>query len=345
MDKIKVGINGYGTIGKRVADAVNLQDDMVVSGVTKTKPDWIAKLAVKKGFRIYGAIPEAVENFKKEKVPMQGTIEDLVKASDLIVDCSPGKKSGEKNKEDYYKKAKIKAIFQGGEKAHIADVSFSALRNYDQAINKDYVRVVSCNTTGLCRTLGAVKDSFGIKKARVILIRRGPDPGNTKSGPVNAIVPNPVTVPSHHGPDVVTVMPDLNIVTVGFVVPTTLMHLQTLMVELKKDAKSEDVIKTFEKTRRVRLVSADEGLTSTAQIMELARDLYGPRSDMMEICVWRESVNVKGGELYYTQAIHQESDVVPENIDAIRAMFNLMPAEKSIEKTDRALGIPEPMIT
>ena len=36
--KVKVGINGYGTIGKRVATAVNQQDDMEIIGVTKTRP-------------------------------------------------------------------------------------------------------------------------------------------------------------------------------------------------------------------------------------------------------------------------------------------------------------------
>ena len=33
---VKVAINGYGTIGKRVADAVDAQDDMEIVGVTKT---------------------------------------------------------------------------------------------------------------------------------------------------------------------------------------------------------------------------------------------------------------------------------------------------------------------
>ncbi|RLF70403.1 MAG: glyceraldehyde-3-phosphate dehydrogenase, partial [Thermoplasmata archaeon] len=36
--KVKVGINGYGTIGKRVADAVAAQSDMEIVGVTKTRP-------------------------------------------------------------------------------------------------------------------------------------------------------------------------------------------------------------------------------------------------------------------------------------------------------------------
>jgi glyceraldehyde-3-phosphate dehydrogenase (NAD(P)) len=44
------------------------------------------------------------------------------------------------------------------------------------------------------------------------------------------------------------------------------------------------------------------------------------------------------------QAIHQESDVIPENIDAIRAMTGLANREESMALTDEALGIglPEP---
>ena len=37
---IKVGINGYGTIGKRVAEAVTLQNDMEIVGIVKTKPTY-----------------------------------------------------------------------------------------------------------------------------------------------------------------------------------------------------------------------------------------------------------------------------------------------------------------
>ncbi len=38
------------------------------------------------------------------------------------------------------------------------------------------------------------------------MVRRGADPGQVNKGPINSIVPNPPTVPSHHGPDVQTVM-------------------------------------------------------------------------------------------------------------------------------------------
>ena len=60
----------------------------------------------------------------------------------------------------------------------------------------------------------------------------------------------------------------------------------------------------------------------------------------MEIPVWKESINVVGNELFYMQAVHQESDVVPENIDAIRALLEMeSDNEKSIAKTNKAMGI------
>ena len=47
MSTIKVAINGFGTIGKRVADAIDAQDDMQVIGVTKTGPSFGCGLAKK----------------------------------------------------------------------------------------------------------------------------------------------------------------------------------------------------------------------------------------------------------------------------------------------------------
>lgn len=43
-----IGINGYGTIGKRVADAVSAQDDMKIVGVTKELQIMKLKLLLKK---------------------------------------------------------------------------------------------------------------------------------------------------------------------------------------------------------------------------------------------------------------------------------------------------------
>ncbi len=335
--KVRVAINGFGTIGKRVADAVSLQKDMEVVGVTKTKPDFEAKLAIKRGYKLYAAIPERAEVFEKAGLKIEGTIEDLLEKADVVVDCSPGK-VGAENKAKYYEKKGIKAIFQGGEKKDVAEVSFNALANYDLAKGKQFVRVVSCNTTGLVRLIYLIKENFGIKKVRAVMIRRVVDPKEDKKGLVNGIAPNPVAVPSHHGPDVQTVLPDVNIVTTAFKVPTTLMHVHSIMIELEGDAKADDVVDVLEKEPRIMLVSEEDGFTSTAKVIEFARELR-LRYDLFENIVWKDSIAVVDGELYVTQAIHQEAIVVPENIDAIRAMFELADREESMKITNETLEI------
>ena len=45
---IRVAVNGYHTIGARVADAVKKQSDMQLVGVSKMKPDYRARIAAKK---------------------------------------------------------------------------------------------------------------------------------------------------------------------------------------------------------------------------------------------------------------------------------------------------------
>ena len=64
-----------------------------------------------------------------------------------------------------------------------------------------------------------------------------------------------------------------------------------------------------------------------------------PRGDIWENCIWRESVSMEGSDLYLFQAIHQESDVVPENVDAIRAVSGAADSETSIERTNETMAI------
>ena len=334
-----IGINGYGTIGKRVADAVSAQDDMKIVGVTKRSPDYEAKSAVEKGYDLYISVPEREAEFEEAGIEVAGTADELFEKLDLVVDCTPGG-VGAQNKTDIYEKIGLKAIFEGGEDHDAIGCSFNAESNYSESIGQDYVRVVSCNTTGLCRTLKPVYDMAGINKVRAVMVRRGADPNDAKRGPINAIVPS-TEVPSHHGPDVQTIIKDLNVMTMALIVPTTLMHTHNIMVDLKdKSITKDDVLDAFESAYRVLPVKKSLNIASTAQIMEYAKELGRSRSDMYEIPVWEESINVVDGELFYMQAVHQESDVVPENVDAIRAMLELEDdAEKSILKTNQAMGI------
>ena len=338
MSKAKIAINGYGTIGKRVADAVAAQDDMEIAGVVKTRPSFEAKLANDRGFDLYAASPDKIDSFKQDGLEVSGTLDDLLADTDLVVDCTPGG-VGAAYKE-LYRKHGIKAIWQGGEDHEVAGFSFNSEANYSDAIGLDFARVVSCNTTGLTRALYPLDQTYGVKKSRVTLMRRAADPGNIKSGPINAIVPNPISLPSHHGPDVNSILPHLKIATVAVKLSTTLMHFHALNVELNSDFEPQDIIDLYAARPRIRFVSGADKITSTAEVMELARDLGRSRSDMFENVIWKDSISKYQGELYFFQAIHQESDVVPENVDAIRAMCELeSDGAKSIAKTNKTMGI------
>ncbi|MCL7414976.1 MAG: type II glyceraldehyde-3-phosphate dehydrogenase [ANME-2 cluster archaeon] len=338
MSKAKIAINGYGTIGKRVADAVTAQDDMEIAGVVKTRPSFEAKLANDRKFDLYAASPDKIDSFNQAGLEVSGTLDDLLADVDLVVDCTPGG-VGAAYKE-LYQKHGIKAIWQGGEDHEVAGFSFNSEANYSDAIGRDFTRVVSCNTTGLTRALYPLDQTFGIKKSRVTLMRRAADPGNIKSGPINAIIPNPISLPSHHGPDVNSILPHLKIATVAVKLSTTLMHFHALNVELDSDFEPQDIIDLYAARPRIRFVSGADKITSTAEVMELARDLGRSRSDMFENVIWKDSISKYQGELYFFQAIHQESDVVPENVDAIRAMCELeSDGEKSIAMTNKTMGI------
>jgi len=332
---VKVAINGYGTIGKRVADAVRQQDDMDIVGVVKRRPSFEAKDAMKNGFPFFAAAEEFIPDLEKAGIKVQGVLTDLLNIADIVVDCTP-------KKADYkplYEKHNIKGMWQGGEKHALTGLSFNTMANYEKAIGAQFARVVSCNTTGLCRTLYPLQHEYGIDIAYGVMIRRAADPWDAKRGPINAIEPV-LKVPSHHGPDVQTVMPDLNIQTTAVKVPTTIMHLHSVIVKLKAQPSTADVLDLWEKTPRVTYVDSGEGIKATSQIMEWAKDLGRKRGDLFEIAVWKDGVHMVDDTLYYYQAIHQESDVIPENIDCIRAMCEVETDKfKCMEKTDKAMGI------
>ncbi len=340
--KVRVLVNGYGVIGKRVADAVTKQDDMELVGVSDIVGDWRVKMAVARGYKVYASIPERADVMRQSGIPVRGTLEELLRKGevDVVVDATPAK-VGAKNKQ-IYEKYGVKAIFQGGEKHEVADTSFVAQRNYLKALGKQFVRVVSCNTTAICRVVGGIHEKLGVKKARVVIVRRAVDVWESShAGIMNTVVPD-LRVPSHHGPDARTVIPDLNIMTMAVKASHNLFHLHTAMLELKTKVTKEDVIKVLEDEPRVVFISGKDGVEGLNSIFEIARDTGRARGDLYEIPVWLDSISVdeSGYEVYLMWATPNESNVVPENIDAIRAVTELeKEAFKSIAKTDKALGI------
>jgi glyceraldehyde-3-phosphate dehydrogenase (NAD(P)) len=336
--RVRVAVNGYGTIGKRVADAVAKQPDMTLVGVSKVRANFEAAAAVSRGYPLYLAPDARKAEFDAAHLPVAGTVSEMIAQADVVVDATP-EKVGRANAQ-LYDSARVRAVFQGGEKAEIAEVSFSALANFDAAKGTRRVRVVSCNTTGLARAAAVLTRTYGVERWDATLVRRAADPAETKRGPLNGIMPT-FQMPSHHGPDVRTILPDLPIATTALIVPTTLMHVHVNHVRLTRPPKdSAELAALFHRTPRFRVFDAWEGVEGTPQVMEVARDAGNGRPDVMENVLWENGIRVDGPTAYFFQAIHQESIVVPENIDAIRAMFDLAPdGPTSIARTDQSLGI------
>ncbi len=337
METLKAAVNGYGTIGRRVADAILKQDDMELAGVTKTSPDFRFLEAREKGIRVFAVSDN--RPFERRGYQTEGTLKDLLKEADVVVDCAP-KHSGFENLEIYNRFPGLKAIFQGGEKHSLTNFSFNSQCNYNEAGGKRNVRVVSCNTTALCRVISQIDRFYKIKKARVAVVRRSVDPGDSnKKGPVNAWEPA-LEYPSHHATDVSTVMPHIRISSLAGIAPMTIMHGHMLFAEFHKGPETTaDVIRILSENKRIKVVSSEDGFLSTAQLKDYAES-NGRNGNMYEVCVWKEGIGLdEDGELGMHIAIDQQADVVPENIDAIRAMFGMMSAEESIAKTNASLGI------
>jgi len=338
MSPVKVAVNGYGVIGKRVADAVVLQPDMEFVGIADVATDYRIQLASTRGYPIYTATPEAMSAMGEVALEPAGGLEDLLRQVEVVVDAAP-KKVGAANKAAY-EAAGVKAIFQGGEKHELAGTSFVAQANYEEAVGKDFVRVVSCNTTGTVRVLGALKIAGLIERARVVLMRRGTDPWEShKGGLINTLLPEP-KVPSHQGPDTRTVIPDLDVITIAASGPFNLAHTHFAIIESPREVDRDEVLEAFRRAPRIAFIRASDGVEAPNSVIEIVRDLGRPRADLWEVALWEDTLAVSGREIFVSYVVHNEAIVTPENIDAIRAVTSIeTDGAKSIAQTDHSLGV------
>lgn len=339
---VNVVVNGIGTIGKRVAEAVKKQEDMTLYGISEVRASGQTRTVLREdgplyGTDLYASNEDGRKQLEEDGMHVEGLLEKQLDDVDVVVDCTPPG-IDEKNKENLYKPHNVKAIFQGGAPEDIAPVAFNADANYEEGEGKDFIKVVSCNTTSLSRTLSAVHENFGIEEATANLVRRGGDPAQDSRGPINSVIPVS-EVPSHHAPDVQAVMPDLDLTTLAVKVPNTYGHVHMVNVNLENEVSEEEVKEAFKEQPRVVLKSADKGYSSTGKVFEQMRDLERPKSDMPEACVWEETITVEDGTLYWIHMVHQESIVVPDNIDAIRSMFEMEDKETSIAMTNEKMDI------
>ncbi|MDO5399583.1 MAG: type II glyceraldehyde-3-phosphate dehydrogenase [Eubacteriales bacterium] len=346
MAKVRVGVAGYGTIGQRLADGVALQGDMELVGIADLAPT-LAIRALRENdmcgvnnvpyplYLVDGADRSA---FDALDIPVAGTFEELCSKVDVMLDSSPGG-VGAKNKE-IYKRLGVKAIFQGGEKNSVADVFFHGYANYEKGVGQDYLKLTSCNTTGLIRTVDCLDRAIGLEKVAITIIRRVADPGDYHRGLTNALQMD--KAPSHQAVDLMTIMPHVEATGILVHTPVTHGHIITVLATAKDGKKitRDMALEAFRKHPRIRTVTTDEGFKGNASFFKYARDLGNRRGDMYEIGLWEDSIVESGNDIMYAIHIPQESVTIPETMDAIRAAMKMqLTREEGTAQTNKYLGI------
>ncbi len=338
MAKIRVGVAGYGVIGQRLADGVALQGDMELVGVADVAPTLSIRALKEKGmpYNLYLVSGADKSKFDELNIPVSGTFDDLLDKVDIMLDSSPGG-IGAKNKELYAQKG-VKAIFQGGEKNSVADVFFHGYANYEKGIGVDYLKLTSCNTTGLIRTVDCLDRAYGIEKVAITIIRRVADPGDYHRGLTNALQID--KAPSHQAVDLMTIMPHVKATGILVHTPVTHGHIITVLATGKQKITREMALEAFSKHPRIRTVRIDDGFLGNASLFRYARDLGNPRGDMYEIGLWEDSIVESGDDIMFAINIPQESVTIPETIDAIRASAKMqLTCEEGTAETNKYLGI------
>jgi len=338
MNRARVAVVGFGVIGQRLADGVALQEDMELAGVVDVAPTLSTRALREVGmpYRLFVAVAQQRAAFEEAGIPVSGTLDELLGQVDIVLDSSPGG-VGRANKQIYEARG-VKAVFQGGEKNDIADVFFHGYANYERGLGKDYLKLTSCNTTGLIRAVACLDREAGVSRVIVTIVRRVADPGDTHRGLVDVAQVDPV--PSHQAVDLMTIMPHVEATGLLVHVPTSHGHIIHVIATLKQPMAPERALKLFESHPRIRVVRIKDGFNSNAALFRYAREPGRKRADMYEIAVFEETVTVSGRELMFAINVPQEAVVTPETMDAVRAALSMQTDRlDAVGRTNAYLGM------
>ena len=139
----KVFVNGYGSIGSRVAKFIKDDPDIQIIGVGKYSPDKKVQSAIDNGFSVY--VPKnKIDDFKEYEIT--GSIESALDDCDLVIDASPGGQ-GYLNKKNIYEPKDIMAILNIAQEN---EVNLSLIQS-----------VITSNQNRKVNMVQKIKDAFG----------------------------------------------------------------------------------------------------------------------------------------------------------------------------------------
>jgi glyceraldehyde-3-phosphate dehydrogenase (NAD(P)) len=338
MSKVKTAVVGYGAVGQRLADGAAVQRDMELVGIVDVAPTLAVRALHESGmaYDLYLVDMARKPQFDELGIPVAGSMDDLLEQIDISLDATPGG-IGAKNKL-LYEKHGVKAIFQAGEKNEVADAFFHGYANYERGIGKNYLKLTSCNTTGLVRAVDALDREVGVEKVAVTIVRRVADPGDTHRGLVDVLMVEPV--PNHQAEDLMLIMPQVD--ATGFLVhtPVTHGHIISIVATPKKSISKESFLDICRAHPRIRVFRIADGFNSNTSLWKYARDMGSKRGDMYEIGVWEECIGMSGKDILFAINIAQEPVTTPETLDGVRAALEMQTDRlEAVGLTNRYLGL------
>ena len=334
---VRVFINGYGNIGRRLASAFSHDKEIQFVGIGKYSIDDRVDEAFAKKFAVY--VPEQkIHDFRQKGYDISGTISDAVKQSDLVIDAAKDG-SGYTNKVNFYIPMNKNAIFQGGEdrmgEKKVADIIHNSRINYDQAANQKYVIQGSCNVSGMGRIMQPMIEKFGDKIQRydVVLIRRWADLEDTKD--VKDSIEwdkNP-----HHQEDVKSFLPSVKLYVEAYKVPSRMMHLHQMTIRFKNKIPYFDSLSDiYHEEFGVAVLDKAKG---TADIRLKARELGFEHDDTNMVHIHEETMRKSDDTLKILYSDDQTGIVIPENHLLFQSMMFGRPKNIAYEHTDSLFQI------
>lgn len=330
---VRVFINGYGNIGRRLASALAVDKEIQLVGVAKYSIDDKVKEALENHYDVY--VPkEAVENFKERGYKVMGSIEEAVERCDLVVDAAK-EGAGYENKKNLYEPMNKPAIFQGGEERKgeraVADMIHNSRVNYDKAAGKKYVIQGSCNVSGMGRVMQPLIQRFGdtIRRFDVELVRRWADLEDTK--PVKDSIEwdkNP-----HHQDDVKDFIPNINLYVDAFKVPSRMMHLHHMFVRFSDGVvpTKDEILECFRDEFGVAIISSAKG---TGDIRKKALELGFPHGDTNMVHIHQDILRVQDDTVKIAYSDDQTGMVIPENYLLIQSMEFKRSRDEALSRAD-----------
>jgi glyceraldehyde-3-phosphate dehydrogenase (NAD(P)) len=114
---------------------------------------------------------------------------------------------------------------------------------------------------------------------------------------------------------------------------------------MTRAASKDEVLDAFRASSRIGLIGISDGLVALNSVKELMADRGRPHDNLYEVALWADMLRVQDDELFYAYMVDNQAIVIPETIDAIRALTGtVQDAATSIARTNAALGIEPALV-